>query len=152
MPNAVQGILLFPDDYVEPAGLTKTFTYNSNTSASNGSGYVVADADKFINAPVYTDPTSNSYKMLAAGAVFLPAAGYRIQQWYQMYYCHQPGAYTASLKWDAYGYYWSSTSGAYNEFSHTSRAFYFDRSRVGEATSYQDRSHGMCVRLVWDAN
>ena len=80
MPNAVQGILLFPDDYVEPAGLTKTFTYNSNTSASTGSGYVVADADKFINAPVYTDPTSNSYKMLAAGAVFLPAAGYRIQQ------------------------------------------------------------------------
>ncbi len=152
LPNAVQGILLFPDDYVEPAGLTKTFTYNSNTSASTGSGYVVADADRFIDAPVYTDPTSNSYKMLAAGAVFLPAAGYRIQQWYQMYYCHQPGAYTGSLKWDAYGYYWSSTSGAYNEFSHTSRAFYFDRSRVGEATSYQDRSHGMCVRLVWDAN
>ena len=152
MPNAVQGILLFPDDYVEPAGLTKTFTYNSNTSASTGSGYVVADADKFVNAPVYTDPSSNSYKMLAAGAVFLPAAGYRIQQWYQMYYCHQPGAYTPGLQWDAYGYYWSSTSGAYNEFSHTSRAFYFDRSRVGEATSYQDRSHGMCVRLVWDAN
>ena len=152
MPNAVQGILLFPDDYVEPAGLTKTFTYNSNTSASNGSGYVVADADKFINAPVYTDPTSNSYKMLAAGAVFLPAAGYRIQQWYQMYYCHQPGAYTAGLKWDAYGYYWSSTSGVYNQYEAKSRAFYFDRSRVGEATSYQDRSHGMCVRLVWDAN
>ena len=152
MPNAVQGILLFPDDYVEPAGLTKTFTYNSNTSASTGSGYVVADADKFINAPVYTDPTSNSYKMLAAGAVFLPAAGYRIQQWYQMYYCHQPGIYTASLKWDAYGYYWSSTSGVYNQYEAKSRAFYFDRSRVGEATSYQDRSHGMCVRLVWDAN
>ena len=152
MPNAVQGILLFPDDYVEPAGLTKTFTYNSNTSASTGSGYVVADADKFINAPVYTDPTSNSYKMLAAGAVFLPAAGYRIQQWYQMYYCHQPGAYTAGLKWDAYGYYWSSTSGVYNQYEAKSRAFYFDRSRVGEATSYQDRSHGMCVRLVWDAN
>lgn len=151
-PNAVQGILLFPDDYVEPAGLTKTFTYNFNTSATGSSGYVVADGDKFVNAKVYTDPTSNSYKMLAAGAVFLPAAGYRIQQWYQMYYCHQPGAYTAGLKWDAYGYYWSSTSGAYNEFSHTSRAFYFDRSRVGEATSYQDRSHGMCVRLVWDAN
>jgi len=151
-PNAVQGILLFPDDYVEPAGLTKTFTYNFNTSASTGSCYVVADGDKFVNAKVYTDPTSNSYKMLAAGAVFLPAAGYRIQQWYQMYYCHQPGAYTGSLNWDAYGYYWSSTSGAYNEFSHTSRAFYFDRSRVGEATSYQDRSHGMCVRLVWDAN
>ena len=152
MPNAVQGILLFPDDYVEPAGLTKTFTYNSNTSASTGSGYVVADADKFINAPVYTDPTSNSYKMLAAGAVFLPAAGYRIQQWYQMYYCHQPGAYTAGLKWDAYGYYWSSTSGVYNQYEAKSRAFYFDRSRVGEASSYQDRSHGMCVRLVWDAN
>ncbi len=151
-PNAVQGILLFPDDYVEPAGLTKTFTYNSNTSASNGSGYVVADADKFINAPVYTDPTSNSYKMLAAGAVFLPAAGYRIQQWYQKYYCHQAGAYTQSLQWDAYGYYWSSTSGVYNQYEAKSRAFYFDRSRVGEATSYQDRSHGMCVRLVWDAN
>lgn len=152
MPNAVQGILLFPDDYVEPAGLTQTFTYNSNTSASTGSGYVVADADKFINAPVYTDPTSNSYKMLAAGAVFLPAAGYRIQQWYQMYYCHTPGMYTASLKWDAYGYYWSSTSGVYNQYEAKSRAFYFDRSTVGEASSYQDRSHGMCVRLVWDAN
>ena len=152
LPNAVQGILLFPDDYVEPAGLTQTFTYNSNTSASTGSGYVVVDADKFINAPVYTDPTSNSYKMLAAGAVFLPAAGYRIQQWYQKYYCHQPGAYTAGLKWDAYGYYWSSTSGVYNQYEAKSRAFYFDRSSVGEATSYQDRSHGMCVRLVWDAN
>ena len=151
-PNAVQGILLFPDDYVEPAGLTQTFTYNSNTSALNVSGYVVADGDKFINATVYTDPTSNSYKMLAAGAVFLPAAGYRIQQWYQMYYCHQPGIYTASLKWDAYGYYWSSTSGVYNQYEAKSRAFYFDRSRVGEASSYQDRSHGMCVRLVWDAN
>ena len=152
MPNAVQGILLFPDDYVEPAGLTQTFTYNSNTSALNVSGYVVADGDKFINAKLYTDPTSNSYKMLAAGAVFLPAAGYRIQQWYQMYYCHQPGIYTASLKWDAYGYYWSSTSGVYNQYEAKSRAFYFDRSRVGEASSYQDRSHGMCVRLVWDAN
>lgn len=151
-PNAVQGILLFPDDYVEPAGLTQTFTYNSNTSASTGSGYVVADGDKFINAKLYTDPTSNSYKMLAAGAVFLPAAGYRIQQWYQMYYCHTPGLYTASLKWDAYGYYWSSTSGVYNQYEAKSRAFYFDRSTVGEASSYQDRSHGMCVRLVWDAN
>ena len=152
MPNAVQGILLFPDDYVEPAGLTKTFTYNSNTSTVGVSGYVVADADKFKDAPVYTDPTSNSYKMLAAGAVFLPAAGYRISTVYYQYLCHTPGAYTASLQWDAYGYYWSSTSGVYNEYSHTSRAFYFDRSTVGEASSYMDRANGMCVRLVWDAN
>lgn len=151
-PNAVQGILLFPDDYEEPAGLTQTFTYNFNTSATSGSCYVVADGDKFVNAKLYTDPTSNSYKMLAAGAVFLPAAGYRIQQWYQQYYCHTPGLYKPSLQWDAYGYYWSSTSGAYNANSHTSRAFYFDRTTVGEASSYQDRSHGMCVRLVWDAN
>ena len=151
-PNAVQGILLFPDDYVEPAGLTQTFTYNSNTSASTGSGYVVADGDKFINAKLYTDPTSNSYKMLAAGAVFLPAAGYRISTTYYQYYCHTQAVYLTSTKRDAYGYYWSSTSGAYNEFSHTSRAFYFDRSAVGEASSYMDRTNGMCVRLVWDAN
>ena len=151
-PFAVQGILLFPDDYVEPDDLAKDFTYNFNTSASTGSGYVIADGSTWPSASLYTDPTSNSYKMLAVGAVFLPAAGYRIQQWYQMYYCHTPAAYTSSTKRDAYGYYWSSTSGAYNEFSHTSRAFYFDRETVGEASSYQDRSHGMCVRLVWDAN
>ena len=149
---AVQGILLFPDDYVEPAGLTKTFTYNYNTSASTGTGYVLADGSKMTDALLYTDPASNSYKMLAAGAVFLPAAGYRIDNTYYQYYCHTQGVYLSSIKRDAYGYYWSSTSGAYNEFSHTSRAFYFDRSRVGEASSYMDRENAMCVRLVWDAN
>jgi len=155
-PFAVQGILLFPDDYVEPTGLSRTITYNYNTSASTGSGYVLVDApdgsNKWTDAKLYTDPTSNSYKMLAAGAVFLPAAGYRISTMYYQYLCHTQAVYLTSIKRDAYGYYWSSTSGAYNEFSHTSRAFYFDRSTVGEASSYQDRSHGMCVRLVWDAN
>ena len=155
-PFAVQGILLFPDDYVEPTDLSRTITYNYNTSASTGSGYDLVDApngsNKWADAKLYTDPTSNSYKMLAAGAVFLPAAGYRISTVYYDYLCHTQAVYLSSYKTDAYGYYWSSTSGAYNEFSHTSRAFYFDRSTVGEASSYKDRSHGMCVRLVWDAN
>ena len=155
-PYAVQGILLFPDDYVEPTGLTRTITYNYNTSLSTGSGYDLVDAptgsNKWADAKLYTDETSNSYKMLAAGAVFLPAAGYRISTTYYQYYCHTQAVYLSSYKRDAYGYYWSSTSGAYNEFSHTSRAFYFDRSTVGEASSYMDRENGMCVRLVWDAN
>ncbi len=155
-PYAVQGILLFPDDYVEPTGLTRTITYNHNTSASTGSGYDLVDAptgsNKWSAALLYTDPNSNSYKMLAAGAVFLPAAGYRISTMYYQYLCHTQGIYLNGMHRDAYGYYWSSTSGAYNEFSHTSRAFYFDRTTVGEAGSYQDRSHGYCVRLVWDAN
>ena len=155
-PFAVQGILLFPDDYVEPAGLSRTITYNNNTSASTGSGYDLVDAptgsNKWADAKLHTDPTSNSYKMLAAGAVFLPAAGYRISTTYYQYYCHAQAVYLSSTKRDAYGYYWSSTSGAYNEFSHTSRAFYFDRSTVGETSSYMDRENGMCVRLVWDAN
>ena len=157
-PFAVQGILLFPDDYVEPTGLTRTITYNYNTSASTGSGYVLVDApngsNKWADAKVYTDPTSNSSKLLAAGAVFLPAAGYRISTTYYQYYCHTQAVYlpSAYIYHDAFGYYWSSTSGAYNEFSHTSRAFYFDRSTVGEAGSYMDRENAMCVRLVWDAN
>ena len=157
-PFAVQGILLFPDDYVEPTGLNRTITYNSNTSASSGSGYDLVDAptgsNKWTDAKLHTDPTSNSYKMLAAGAVFLPAAGYRISNTYYQYYCHAQAAYLSSASYyrDAYGYYWSSTSGAYNEFSHTSRAFYFDRSTVGETSSYMGRENGMCVRLVWDAN
>ena len=156
-PFAVQGILLFPDDYVEPTGLSRTITYNYNTSASTGSGYVYVDVPdgktNFVSdALLCTDPNSNSYKMLAAGAVFLPAAGYRISTTYYQYYCHTQSVYLSSIKRDAYGYYWSSTSGAYNEYSHTSRAFYFDRSTVGEASSYLDRTNGMCVRLVWDAN
>ena len=157
-PYAVQGILLFPDDYVEPTGLTRTITYNYNTSASTGSGYVLVDApngsNKWADAKVYTDQTSNSSKLLAAGAVFLPAAGYRISTTYYQYYCHTQAVYlpSAYIYHDAFGYYWSSTSGAYNEFSHTSRAFYFDRSTVGEAGSYMDRENAMCVRLVWDAN
>ena len=155
-PYAVQGILLFPDDYVQPTGLTRTITYNYNTSASSGSGYDLVDAptgsNKWSAALLCTDPNSNSYKMLAAGAVFLPAAGYRIDNTYYQYYCHTQGVYLTGYMRDAYGYYWSSTSGAYNEFSHTSRAFYFDRSRVGEASSYMDRENAMCVRLVWDAN
>ena len=151
----VQGILLFPDDYVEPTGLTKDFTnFYDNPTAGSNMGYVWVDGSNWSNSIVYTDQTSNTYKMLAAGAVFLPAAGYRISAYYYDYFCHQVPMYLPIYSIDdtGRGYYWSSTSGAYNEFSHTSRAFYFDRTRVREATSYQDRSHGMCVRLVWDAN
>ena len=59
--NSVPGLILFPDSYTHPDGLTAPASVNTNNAAYNANNY---------------DATAWG-KMEAAGAVFLPAAGVR---------------------------------------------------------------------------
>jgi uncharacterized protein (TIGR02145 family) len=68
--------------------------------------------------------------MEAAGAIFLPAAGYR---------------YGTSVNvLQIYGYYWSATE----DDSYNAYFFYFQSNEAG--ISYAGRRYGLSVRLVKD--
>ena len=87
--NDVKGVILFPDTYTHPDGVTAPVGVNATGSTGwNGNSYTVAEWTK----------------MESAGCVFLPAAGRRA------------GSGVSST--GTYGYYWSatpnSTDKAYN--------------------------------------
>ena len=119
--NGVGGLIILPDSWTLPS--ESSFT----------SGFAT------INPNNYPDWTHNSYtlaqwaQMEAAGAVFLPAAGYR------------DGTNVNGV--GGYGVYWSSTPvdehSAYNMYFYTNylNAWYFDSRMVG-----------FSVRLVQDSN
>ncbi len=73
------GIIIFPDNYVHPTGVSVTGDHAYNTATANYDVFTV---------------TSGWEKMQAAGAVFLPAAGYN----------------DGSSHDDGKGYYWLSTT------------------------------------------
>ncbi|MBQ9473218.1 MAG: hypothetical protein IJU81_02265 [Bacteroidales bacterium] len=77
--NSVAGVILFPDSYTHPDGVTQPT--NINTSGANFTGNSYS--------------TSDWTAMETAGAVFLPAAGTRYS--------------TSVLYVGSGGYYWSST-------------------------------------------
>jgi len=78
--NNVQGVILFPDTYTHPDGVTAPVGVNAvDATGWNGNDYTAADWTK----------------MESAGCVFLPAAGYRNGSSME-----NPGTYA---------YYWSAT-------------------------------------------
>lgn len=115
--NSKTGMVIFPDSYTHPTGVTAVASANTTNAAfttNNWSG-------------------ENWTKMETAGAVFLPAAGYR------------NGTSVSGV--GSRGRYWSSTaSGAQN-------AYYlkFDSSSVNPADD-SGRFYGYSVRLVQDLN
>ena len=117
--NGVNGILFLPDNWVCPADVTfKSGFYGS------------FDVDYYA---AYQTFTSEQWaKMEAAGAVFLPAAGYR-------YITYVGNVQTA-------GYYWSAT-----EYD-VSRAGYFVFSSDHSNMMDFDCARGRSVRLVKDLN
>ena len=108
--DVYKGLVLLPDDWTLPNGLTFTSGYGNGGYAAN----------------TYT--MAQWQTMEAAGAVFLPAAGYR----------HISDLNDVST----HGLYWSSThfsvSGAWDA--------YFHDSYVG--MNYEGRTYGCSVRLV----
>ena len=113
--NSKVGMVVFPDVYTHPTGVTAIASANT------------------ANAAYTTNSWSgeNWTKMEEAGAIFLPAAGYR------------SGTTVFSVGSD--GYYWSSTPNG------TNNAYYLDfsSSNVYPASNY-DRYYGRSVRLVQD--
>ena len=113
------GLILFPDNYAHPAGASVSVSsaaYNDNNS---GFGTFTVNAENWA-------------KMEEAGAVFLPAGGYR----------HGTGIIDAG----SYGAYWSSTSTSSDKA--TSMDF---RSSTVEAYN-TNRSTGCSVRLVIESH
>ncbi len=86
--NDVMGVILFPDTYIHPDGVTAPTGVNATDNTGwNNNSYTVADWTK----------------MESAGCVFLPAAGGR------------SGSSVNDPGW--YGYYWSATlNGASNPY------------------------------------
>ena len=107
----IHGLILLPDAWTLPAGLT----FNSGTGSWTRNPYTAAEWEQ----------------MEAAGAVFLPAAGYR------------DGTELNDV--GTYGYYWSSSLG---DESHA----YFVGFRMNYVTNYVNayRYYGRSVRLVQD--
>ena len=111
--NEVNGLILLPDNWTLPEG------FNFISGNSNW-------------ANVYN--TSQWDRMEAAGAVFLPTAGYRVGQ--------EVGNVEIS------GYYWSSTN--FNEYPADHARYLGFHSNTIYATYTDHRNYGYSVRLVQD--
>ena len=121
--NGVNGLILLPDNWVCPAGVT----FKSGFHRSSGVDYYAA----------YQTFTADQWsKLESAGAVFLPAAGYRA------------GSAVDGVR--QRGYYWSATEDIYatedisNFVFHLS--FYSHEADMGSCLRYT----GSSVRLVKD--
>jgi len=120
-----KGLIIFPDSYSHPSGVAGTF----NSPGYNAAG----DYNKFV-----VDAESWA-KMEAAGAVFLPAAGYR------------GGPVLAEGNdlegSNARGYYWSSAGGSITN----AYDLQFSASNVSSGSG-DYRSRRLSVRLVRELN
>lgn len=112
--NDVAGLIILPDSFTMPTGVTALDKVNE------------ADGSYITN--VYT--TGDWAKLESAGAIFLPAEGYR------------DGTEVSLV--GTVGYYWSGTYG--DEYGAYVVGFYDDNLLVNGL----DRSRGLSVRLVKD--
>ena len=115
--NGVNGLILLPDNWTCPAGIT----FKSGFHSSYGVDYYAA----------YQTFTAEQWsKLESAGAVFLPAAGYR------------SGSDVNDVQYS--GYYWSATE--IDSYSAFYLDFYSGVAGMGDNGRYSGRS----VRLVKD--
>lgn len=115
----VKGLILLPDDWQCPAGVTfKPGFYPSEDKAGYGA---------------HQNIDENEWQALEhAGAIFLPAAGYRA------------GLDIGNVQIDAF--YWSSTANEKN------KSYYMFFSAGGAEMRTRERYHAHSVRLVRDVN
>lgn len=112
-----QGLVLLPDEgWSLPDGLT----WNSSMNSYSNNTYTLEQWDK----------------MEMAGAIFLPAAGYR--------------ANTTVSGGNTYGYYWTTSNTGSNVMPGMNQAYAmsFNGSAAPNASNAQLRSRGFAVRLV----
>ena len=115
--NGVNGLILLPDNWTCPAGVTFKSGSHSEYSVEAYGQYQTFSADQWS-------------KLESAGAVFLPAAGYR------------DGSNVGYVQND--GYYWSATERDSNDAY--CLYFYSDAAAMG----IYIRNYGLSVRLVKD--
>lgn len=110
--NSVSGLVIFPDSYSHPTGVTAIASANNEGAAYTTNSWT----------------GENWTKMETAGAVFLPAAGYR--------------SGTSVSDVGSYGYYWSSTPSG-TDLAYRLR---FNSGSVNRLNDFRD--YGFSVRLV----
>jgi hypothetical protein len=168
-----EGLLLFPDDFVEPADLHRTYqgasstlTFFSSDWYNQTDQYHQIDRMTWTSSldGVCTNSNSNMYKLLAAGAVFLPAVGVRSGGGGYYYKYNYYVDWTNNSNFHGQGYYWSASfngtdrSAQYLWFGIHGSKYQGDGSQptvteyVGVNNPNLSRDQGCCVRLVWDAN
>ena len=123
--NDVNGTILLPDNWVLPTGASFTASTTQGL-ADQGSYYFNSNGDNFSHN-AYT--TEQWEVMESAGAVFLPAAGYRFYSIESV---------------NSYGYYWSATPASYTYYA---CYIYFDSYNLNPQAD-NDRQYGFSVRLV----
>ena len=135
--NEVKGLILLPDNWKDPEGITfKPASENGMTWSSDDVGYVDAEGDSF-DANTFTKDEWDDV-MEANGAVFLPAAGIREGTTYNA----ESGGYV--------GFYWNTSypswSGNYHQGATTTfgNRYLF----VGNGISYDNAHFGCAVRLI----
>ena len=115
--NGVNGLIFLPDNWVCPAGVTFKSGFHSERGVDYYAAYQTFTADQW-------------FKLESAGAVFLPAAGYRY------------GSNVSNVHFS--GYYWSATE----DNSNCAYCLYFYSG--GALMDYNYRYYGQSVRLVKD--
>ena len=157
-PDRINKVYVGPGNY-NPASQNYTPEYDNIV---NGSPYDIAkgiykmiETTPLNSEHFYTNPSSNMYKLLQAGCVFLPAVGSRVGADYKKY------LYYGNRNNAAQGFYWASDR-VISGTSENAKYFWFGYPGGGavetnpcptfEANNTQHRSLGCCVRLVWDAN
>ena len=118
--DGVNGLILLPDDWSCPNDVVFKAGVNTRESIEAYGQYQKFNIDQWS-------------KMEAAGAVFLPAGGFR------------HGTEVEEVQLD--GRYWSATDGFYN---YTASNITFFSNRVGCGDGGAVRSYAGCVRLVKD--
>lgn len=128
--NGVNGLILLPDNWDRPAGVTFTAS-TAQGLVANGTDYINENGDNYS----HNTYTEEQWKIMeAAGAVFLPATGYR------------DGAEVSGA--GSYGYYWTATSS-----STAGYAYNMDFGPKGLSSyNISERHCGLAVRLVQDVN
>lgn len=115
--NGVNGLIFLPDNWTCPAGVTFKSGFHSSYGVEYYAAYQTFTADQWS-------------KLESAGAVFLPASGFRY------------GSIVSYVQY--YGYYWSATE--YDSYY----AYYLYFLSVEAYMYYYDRYYGRSVRLVKD--
>ena len=115
--NGVNGLILLPDNWTCPSGVTFKSSFHSEWGVEYYAAYQTFTAAEWS-------------KLESTGAVFLPAAGYRIG--------------SPVLYWQNCGFYWSTTE--YNSSRVYCLYFGSDAADMGNG----NRDFGQSVRLVKD--
>lgn len=114
--NEIKGVIVFPDNYKQPTDVTATTTSVSYNSVNSQFGTFVVDYDNWI-------------KMEAAGAIFLPTAGYGLSSSNEKT-CSVSSASLSGNYWS--GSYYNVELSSYIDFPSNSslRSMYGNRYRV----------------------